>query len=52
MYSVTVYCPHPGDLKNGKILLVGDIGKFEYRPYVRHAGQGEKIEYYCSTGHR
>ncbi|XP_067940829.1 protein lev-9-like isoform X2 [Watersipora subatra] len=47
-----VFCDHPGDLENGKILLVGDIGKFAYRPYVRHAGHGEKIEYYCSTGYR
>ncbi|KAF6037688.1 hypothetical protein EB796_004007 [Bugula neritina] len=47
-----VYCPHPGELTNGKVLLVGNIGKFEYRPYIRLPGQSEKIVYYCSTGYR
>ena len=30
-----VYCPFPGFIDRGKILLVGSMGLYEYRPYVR-----------------
>jgi hypothetical protein len=30
-----VYCPFPGFIDHGKILLVGEMGLYEYRPYVR-----------------
>ena len=30
-----VYCPFPGFIDHGKILLVGNMGLYEYRPYVR-----------------
>jgi hypothetical protein len=31
-----VYCPFPGFIDHGKILLVGEMGLYEYRPYVRY----------------
>ena len=33
--SILVYCPFPGFIDRGKILLVGNMGLYEYRPYVR-----------------
>ena len=30
-----MYCAFPGYLENGKILLVGNMGLYDYRPYVR-----------------
>lgn len=41
-------CEYPGTIDNGEILLVGVIGKFIYRPYVRKIFHNEKIEYRCS----
>lgn len=32
---ITVYCPFPGYLENGKVLLVGNMGLYDYRPYVK-----------------
>ena len=32
---IPVYCPFPGFIDRGKILLVGNMGLYEYRPYVR-----------------
>ena len=46
-----VYCPYPGKIDNGKILLVGVIGKYEYRPYVRRVGEGDEIEFQCNRGY-
>ncbi|XP_023932029.1 protein lev-9 [Lingula anatina] len=45
-----VYCPHPGSLQYGRILLVGYIGKYDYRPYVTQIGQGQQIEFQCDRG--
>ncbi len=50
MITFSVYCPYPGTIKNGQILLVGVIGKYEYRPYVRRIGHNEQIEYQCNKG--
>ena len=30
------HCDFPGYLEHGKILLVGNMGLYDYRPYVRH----------------
>ena len=35
MIFIPVYCPFPGFIDRGKILLVGNMGLYEYRPYVR-----------------
>ncbi|KAK2184378.1 hypothetical protein NP493_268g03054 [Ridgeia piscesae] len=46
-----VYCNYPGTVEHGQVLLVGIIGKYEYRPYVRRIGQNEKIEFNCEKGY-
>lgn len=33
-----VYCPFPGYLADGRVLLVGNMGMYIYRPYVRKVG--------------
>lgn len=35
MHFIAVYCPFPGYLENGKVLLVGNMGLYDYRPYVK-----------------
>ena len=35
MFYQEVYCPFPGFIDRGKILLIGSMGLYEYRPYVR-----------------
>jgi hypothetical protein len=35
IFPIAVYCPFPGFIDRGKILLVGNMGLYEYRPYVR-----------------
>jgi hypothetical protein len=32
------------------VLLVGKIGKYEYRPYVKYIGHNEQIEFQCDKG--
>ncbi|XP_064649036.1 sushi, von Willebrand factor type A, EGF and pentraxin domain-containing protein 1-like isoform X2 [Lineus longissimus] len=51
-YCEPVYCPYPGTIKHGKILLKGVIGKYEYRDYVKRIGQGQEIEFQCEAGYR
>ena len=31
----SVYCPFPGYVLNGRVLLVGNMGMYDYRDYVR-----------------
>ena len=31
----SVYCPYPGTVPQGRVLLVGNMGMYDYRPYVR-----------------
>lgn len=47
-----MFCPYPGTIKYGHILLVGVIGKYEYRPYVRRIGHNEQIEFHCDKGYK
>lgn len=30
-----LFCAFPGYVKNGKILLIGNMGLYDYRPYVK-----------------
>jgi CUB/sushi domain-containing protein len=46
------HCEFPGVLNNGTVMLVGVIGKYEYREYVRRVGHNEKIEYHCDKEFR
>ena len=48
LFQIVVYCPYPGTIENGQILLVGVIGKYEYRSYVKRIGHNDVIEYQCS----
>ncbi|KAG8189218.1 hypothetical protein JTE90_013750 [Oedothorax gibbosus] len=41
------YCPFPGGLDNGRILLVGHMGMYDYRPYVRKITNNRQIMYEC-----
>ncbi|KAJ8937901.1 hypothetical protein NQ318_001674 [Aromia moschata] len=45
-----VYCPYPGSVENGKILLVGNMGLYDYRPYVRKVTNNKQIMYDCDKG--
>ncbi|XP_017775518.1 PREDICTED: CUB and sushi domain-containing protein 3 isoform X2 [Nicrophorus vespilloides] len=46
-----VYCPFPGFVENGKILLVGNMGLYDYRPYVRKVINNKQIMYDCDKGY-
>ena len=48
-----VYCPFPGFIEHGKILLIGNMGLYEYRPYVRKIQNGRQIMFQVGgdTGH-
>jgi hypothetical protein len=46
-----VFCPFPGFVDNGKVLLVGSMGLYEYRPYVRKIRNNRQIMYQCNRGH-
>lgn len=37
-----LYCSFPGYIEHGKILLVGNMGLYDYRPYVKKVN--DKIE--------
>ena len=47
-----VYCKYPGTIDNGDVLLVGRIGKYEYRPYVKRIGHNDQIEFHCHKGYK
>ena len=49
---LSVYCAYPGTIDNGQVLLVGAIGKYEYRPYVEGIGQNEQIEFMCAKNYK
>ncbi|XP_022235268.1 protein lev-9-like, partial [Limulus polyphemus] len=46
-----VYCPFPGYLPNGRVLLVGHMGMYDYRPYVRKVTNNRQIMYECNRGY-
>lgn len=46
-----VYCPFPGFLTNGRVLLVGHMGMYDYRPYVKIVPNGKQIQYECERGY-
>ncbi|XP_014258644.1 CUB and sushi domain-containing protein 3 isoform X2 [Cimex lectularius] len=49
-YCQEVYCPFPGYVENGKILLVGNMGLYDYRPYVRKVNNNKQVMYECNKG--
>ncbi|XP_042217249.1 complement factor H-like isoform X2 [Homarus americanus] len=46
-----VYCPFPGYLVDGRVLLVGNMGMYIYRPYVRKVRNDRRIRYECNRGY-
>lgn len=44
------YCPYPGTIDNGKILLVGSMGNYDYRPYVKKVINDRQVVYECDKG--
>ena len=49
--SFSVYCPFPGFIEHGKILLIGNMGLYEYRPYVRKIQNSRQIMFQCDRGY-
>ncbi|XP_045762822.1 uncharacterized protein LOC123865673 [Maniola jurtina] len=46
-----VFCPFPGYIENGKVLLVGNMGLYDYRPYVKKVVNNKQIMYECDKGY-
>lgn len=46
-----VFCPFPGFIENGKVFLVGNMGVYDYRPYVRKIVNNKQIMYDCDKGY-
>ncbi|XP_055372262.1 uncharacterized protein LOC129606153 isoform X4 [Condylostylus longicornis] len=46
-----VYCSFPGYVENGKVLLVGNMGLYDYRPYVKKIANNKQIMYDCDKGY-
>lgn len=47
-----VHCKFPGTIENGTVLLVGVIGKYEYRPYAKSIVHNVQIEYHCEKEYK
>src|SRR5699024_9423330 len=47
-----IYCPFPGFIDNGKVMLVGYMGMYDYRPYVRRIPNNKQILYECDRGYQ
>ncbi|XP_018896895.2 sushi, von Willebrand factor type A, EGF and pentraxin domain-containing protein 1 isoform X2 [Bemisia tabaci] len=46
-----VYCSFPGNVENGKVMLVGNMGVYDYRSYVRRVVNNKQIMYDCDRGY-
>lgn len=50
IYGV-VYCQFPGYIENGKVMLVGHMGMYDYPPYVKHVTNNKQIIFECDRGY-
>jgi len=50
-FHFVVYCPFPGYIQNGRVMLVGNMGVYDYRPYVRKVTNNKQIMYECDRGY-
>ena len=50
--SAAEYCQFPGKIEHGEVLLVGMIGKYEYKDYVKRIGHHKQIEFNCDKGYK
>ncbi|XP_027195567.2 sushi, von Willebrand factor type A, EGF and pentraxin domain-containing protein 1-like isoform X1 [Dermatophagoides pteronyssinus] len=46
-----IYCPFPGYIDNGNVMLVGHMGMYDYRPYIKHVTNNRQIIYECDRGY-
>ncbi|XP_075734978.1 sushi, von Willebrand factor type A, EGF and pentraxin domain-containing protein 1 isoform X1 [Rhipicephalus microplus] len=46
-----IYCPFPGSIEHGRVLLVGNMGMYDYRPYVRRVSNNRQIMFECRRGY-
>ena len=46
------HCPFPGYLSHGKVLLVGNMGLYDYRPYVKRITNDRQIMFHCDKGYK
>lgn len=46
-----VYCQFPGYIPHGKVLLIGNMGLYDYRPYVKKVINNKQIMYDCDKGY-
>ena len=47
-----VYCKFPGYIERGKVLLVGNMGLYDYRAYVRKVKNNRQILFECGRGYK
>lgn len=45
-------CDYPGNITNGRVLLVGHMGKYEYRRYVQPVSHNDHIQFECDKHFR
>ncbi|XP_076180365.1 hig-anchoring scaffold protein [Ptiloglossa arizonensis] len=50
-HCIQVFCPFPGFIENGKVFLVGNMGVYDYRPYVKKVVNNKQIMYDCDKGY-
>ncbi|XP_050719319.1 uncharacterized protein LOC127000000 isoform X1 [Eriocheir sinensis] len=48
---IEVYCPFPGELPNGRVLLVGNMGMYDYRSYVKKVKNNRQLRFSCNRGY-
>lgn len=46
-----LFCAFPGYVAHGKILLIGNMGLYDYRPYVKKIMNNKQIMYDCDKGY-
>ncbi|ODN03359.1 Sushi, von Willebrand factor type A, EGF and pentraxin domain-containing protein 1 [Orchesella cincta] len=47
---VQVFCKFPGSIPNGRVLLVGNMGLYDYRNYVTKVANNRQIMFECDKG--
>lgn len=50
-HCIQVFCPFPGSIENGKVFLMGNMGVYDYRPYVKKVVNNKQIMYDCEKGY-
>lgn len=45
------FCKFPGSIPNGRVLLVGNMGLYDYRNYVTKVANNRQIMFDCEKGY-